>query len=70
MESLLAVREFQNFINEAHLQDMGFVGNSFTWSNMLSGSARILECLDRGLATPAWMIGSFIIFPGLDLPRA
>lgn len=48
----LAVRDFQQFISEANLQDMGFVGTPFTWSNQHSGPARILERLDRGLASP------------------
>lgn len=34
MEPTMAIKDFQNFITEAYLQDMGFVGTPFTWSNL------------------------------------
>ncbi|KAL8542948.1 hypothetical protein ACS0TY_003720 [Phlomoides rotata] len=38
------------------LQDLGFSGNNFTWSNRRVGPDNILVRLDRTLATPQWRV--------------
>lgn len=48
-----AVRDFQSFINNTNLTDLGFIGQPYTWCNMRDGPARILERIDRGLASGA-----------------
>jgi hypothetical protein len=47
--------ELTDFVNSNALVDLGFVGNRFTWSNHISGSANIRERLDRGFANQNWV---------------
>ncbi|KAL8525122.1 hypothetical protein ACS0TY_014658 [Phlomoides rotata] len=50
------------------LQDLGFSGSNFTWSNGRTGDANILVRLDRALASAHWRS----MFPGagvIHLPR-
>lgn len=44
-----AMHDFQNFIHQNGLVDMGFIGDIFTWCNNRRGHARIRERLDRVL---------------------
>jgi hypothetical protein len=46
---------FRNFIDHFGMIDVGFVGNSFTWSNNIQGLENIKERLDRGLTSRAWV---------------
>ncbi|KAL8460737.1 hypothetical protein ACS0TY_032302 [Phlomoides rotata] len=38
------------------LQDLGFSGNDFTWSNGIAGDANIFVRLDRVLGNPSWRL--------------
>lgn len=44
----------RGFINSCGLVDMGFHGNSYTWTNGRQGCANIKERIDRGLANQQW----------------
>lgn len=46
---------FNNFINNNHLLDLGFVGSRFTWSNNQFGLAFRWARLDRFLANHDWV---------------
>ena len=46
---------FKNFIDRYGMIDLGFAGNSFTWSNNRQGQNSIKERLDRSLATIQWI---------------
>uniref|UniRef100_A0A803KPX1 Uncharacterized protein n=1 Tax=Chenopodium quinoa TaxID=63459 RepID=A0A803KPX1_CHEQI len=41
-------------IDYCHLEDLGYVGHNFTWSNNRGGAENIQERLDRFLANRAW----------------
>lgn len=46
-----------------HLEDLGYVGHDFTWTNNRGGEQNIQERLDRFFATPVWrqaFAGSFV----------
>lgn len=47
---------FQGVVDNNALIDIGFRGNSFTWSNKRVGAANIQERLDRGLANELWKV--------------
>jgi hypothetical protein len=47
---------FRRFIDHFGMIDVGFAGNPFTWSNNRTGLENIKERLDRGLASPSWVI--------------
>ncbi|XP_038974426.1 uncharacterized protein LOC120105762 [Phoenix dactylifera] len=49
------IREFQDFIMENGLIDLGFSGPKFTWRNNQQGQARVWERLDRVYATAGWI---------------
>ncbi|KAJ1399071.1 Protein kinase domain [Sesbania bispinosa] len=51
---------FRSTIQECGLQDMGFDGADFTWSNRSSGANLIQARLDRALMTRGWQE----LFPG------
>lgn len=47
-------REFQQTILSSGLQDMGFTGNKFTWSNNCRGTSYIAARLDRAPCNHRW----------------
>ncbi|KAL8515272.1 hypothetical protein ACS0TY_014109 [Phlomoides rotata] len=51
--------EFRDTITSLNLQDLGFKGNRFTWSNGHAGPDNIQSYLDRILATTEW----YTLFP-------
>jgi hypothetical protein len=46
---------FKNTINHCDLQDLGYKGNIFTWTNRQQGEQLIESRLDRFLATTNWI---------------
>ncbi|KAF9602068.1 hypothetical protein IFM89_024835 [Coptis chinensis] len=52
-----------DFIQQEGLIDLGYSGNSFTWTNGREGRANVKQRLDRGLANTDW----FILFPEFKL---
>ena len=50
---------FRRVVDECGFVDLGFVGSPYTWWNKQTGPARVLERLDRCLATADW----FLKFP-------
>ena len=53
------MRAFRRVVDECGFVDLGFVGSPYTWWNKQTGPARVLERLDRCLATADW----FLKFP-------
>ncbi|XP_026410548.1 uncharacterized protein LOC113305759 [Papaver somniferum] len=49
------VRIFNNFINYHGLIDLGFQGDTFTWTNNQTDGKFIMERLDRGLDSQQWL---------------
>lgn len=49
-----SIQMFRDTINNCNLQDLGFTGYPFTWSNGREGEENIQERLDRFLATKNW----------------
>jgi hypothetical protein len=47
---------FRRFIDHFGMIDVGFARNPFTWSNNRTGLENIKERLDRGLASPSWVL--------------
>jgi hypothetical protein len=50
------MKEFRKVIDECGFVDLGFVGSPFTWWNKQNGIARVVERLDRCLATAEWLL--------------
>ncbi|KAF7147810.1 hypothetical protein RHSIM_Rhsim03G0079300 [Rhododendron simsii] len=48
--------DFQDFIQESSLIDLGYVGYPFTWNNKRHGRDNVKERLDRFFASPSWRI--------------
>lgn len=48
-----AIKDFNDFIENLHLIDAGFLGDPYTWCNNQQGRARIWLRLDRLLLNPA-----------------
>ncbi|KAF7146173.1 hypothetical protein RHSIM_Rhsim04G0061100 [Rhododendron simsii] len=48
--------DFQNYIQESSLIDLGYVGYPFTWNNKRHGRDNVKERLDRFFASPSWRI--------------
>jgi exonuclease III len=46
--------ELRNFLDNCSLIDLGFKGNSFTWTNKRMGRDNIKERLDRAVANAEW----------------
>lgn len=49
------IQNFINVINQCNLQDLGFEGYPFTWTNGREGEENIQERLDRCLASEEWL---------------
>ncbi|KAF9607240.1 hypothetical protein IFM89_033447 [Coptis chinensis] len=47
---------FRDMVDGCELIDLGFMGNTFTWTNKQKGRRRIWERIDRSLANDAWML--------------
>lgn len=45
---------FNRMMEDLYLEDIGFKGQMFTWTNNRRGGERIKERLDRVLANQAW----------------
>lgn len=50
-----------SLITDLQMEDMGFKGQRFTWSNNRTGPDRVMERLDRGISNNNW---------GFLLPRS
>lgn len=50
------MRNFNNFIRNNWLIDIGYVGYPFTWNNKRDGAANIQLRLDRALVNPLWRL--------------
>lgn len=48
------VKDFQLMMLSSSIQDMGFSGNNFTWSNNRRGTTYIAAKLDRAICNPHW----------------
>lgn len=48
------IDDFNNFINDMGLEDMGSKGQRFTWGNNRRGEDRVYERLDRLLCNATW----------------
>ncbi|KAH7855780.1 hypothetical protein Vadar_028753 [Vaccinium darrowii] len=48
--------DFQRFIQESNLIDLGYIGYPFTWNNKRCGQDNVKVRLDRFLASPSWKI--------------
>ncbi|KAL8523139.1 hypothetical protein ACS0TY_013203 [Phlomoides rotata] len=55
-----SMEDFWETASNLGLQDLGFSGLNFTWSNGRAGDANILVRLDRALASADWRS----LFPG------
>ncbi|XP_048232195.1 uncharacterized protein LOC125370487 [Ricinus communis] len=51
-----AIRRFREAVEEYGLMNLGYEGNSFTWTNGQHGSGNIMERLDRVLANDSWCV--------------
>ena len=49
------MQEFKDVINKCGFQDLGFVGNKFTWHKNDIGSDTVWERLDRAVANGDWV---------------
>ncbi|KAL8556026.1 hypothetical protein ACS0TY_003725 [Phlomoides rotata] len=50
------MEDFRNTVSDLELQDLGFSGNSFTWTNGRTGINNIQERIDRAFANPRWRL--------------
>ena len=48
--------KFRQVIDDCGFKDLGFSVSPFTWWNKQHGAAKILECLDRSMATMEWLL--------------
>ncbi|KAK3192990.1 hypothetical protein Dsin_024300 [Dipteronia sinensis] len=48
--------DFREALEDANLEDMGFIGAKFTWSNKRDGASSVLERLDRGLCNKGFRL--------------
>ncbi|XP_026459370.1 uncharacterized protein LOC113360033 [Papaver somniferum] len=62
------ITQFNSFIHENHLLDLGFSGPAYTWCNGRQFQSLIRERLDRVIATPDWYL-MFEKSGVLHLPR-
>ncbi len=50
------MKAFRQVVDDCGFLDLGFVGPPYTWWNKQNGTARVLERLDRCLATADWLL--------------
>ncbi|KAF2311097.1 hypothetical protein GH714_019478 [Hevea brasiliensis] len=55
--------EYHNFLFDGLLEELEFKGNRYTWSNMQSGQARVMERIDKAISNPEWRL----LFPSSQL---
>ena len=48
--------QFCQVIDDCGFMDLGFTGPAYTWCNNQTGDSRVLERLDRSLATTDWLL--------------
>ncbi|KAK3228648.1 hypothetical protein Dsin_000529 [Dipteronia sinensis] len=48
------ISDFREVVEECNLEDMGYIGPCFTWSNKTAGASLIMERLDRSFCTRDW----------------
>ncbi|KAF7812326.1 reverse transcriptase [Senna tora] len=53
--SLNRIREFSNCLANSGLEDLGFVGQKYSWFNKRDNGHMILERIDRFLANASWI---------------
>ncbi|KAH6820758.1 hypothetical protein C2S53_017511 [Perilla frutescens var. hirtella] len=49
------IEDFRKAVHECRLEDLGFKGFKFTWSNCREGEKNMQECLDRFLTSELWI---------------
>ncbi|XP_057808453.1 uncharacterized protein LOC131022930 [Salvia miltiorrhiza] len=54
---------FRETVEDCGLNDLGFSGDPFTWTNNQNGDSRIMEHLDRCFGSEEWMLA----FPGYEV---
>ena len=57
---VVQMQEFRDVIDECGFQDLGFVGNKFTWHKNVMGGGTIWERLDRTVANGEWRLISSV----------
>ena len=50
------MKAFRQVVDDCGFVDLGFVGPPYTWWNKQNGTARVLERLDRCLASADWLL--------------
>nr|POE59891.1 hypothetical protein CFP56_39460 [Quercus suber] len=53
-QPLVQMQEFRDVIDECGFQDLGFVGNKFTWHKNVIGGDTVWERLDRAVTNGDW----------------
>jgi hypothetical protein len=53
-KSFQSMQNFNSFINQNHLLDLGYTGSPYTWMNK-QGDSLIQERLDRALSSTSWV---------------
>ena len=48
--------QFRQVVDDCGFMDLGFTGPAYTWCNNQTGYSRVLERLDRSLATTDWLL--------------
>ncbi|KAK3212073.1 hypothetical protein Dsin_016779 [Dipteronia sinensis] len=48
--------DFRETLEDCELENMGFIGPRFTWSNKKAGNALIMERLDRSFCHKGWKV--------------
>ncbi|CAN1806221.1 Transposon TX1 uncharacterized 149 kDa protein [Linum perenne] len=52
--NIRSMRELNNFLEEARLVDIAYVGARYTWSNNQEGTAEVKQRIDRGFCNTEW----------------
>ena len=48
------LENFRNTLDDYDLEDMGFLGPRFTWSNKRGGNSHVQEHIDKGVCCFRW----------------